>query len=108
VALEGVLGLTRRGSFFTVNPCIPSSWPKFTIAWRFGTTRYTIVVENPERRCTGVATVELDGVPADPGAVPLLDDGGGHQVRVVLGARRKTPSSPSMTAVTSGSSPATS
>jgi len=66
-----------------------------------------IVVENPERRCTGVATVELDGVPADPGAVPLLDDGGGHQVRVVLGAARKTPSSPSMTAVTSGSSPAT-
>jgi len=82
VALEGVLGLTRRGAFFTVNPCIPSSWPKFTIEWRLAGTTYTIVVENPERRCTGVATVELDGVPADPGAVPLLDDGGGHQVRV--------------------------
>ena len=67
VALEGVLGLTRRGAFFAVNPCIPSSWPKFTIEWRFGTARYTIVVENPERRCTGVASVELDGVPTDPG-----------------------------------------
>ena len=34
--------------------------------------------------------VELDGVPTDPGAVPLVDDGGTHQVRVVLGASRRT------------------
>ncbi len=88
VGLEGVLGLRRRGSFFSVNPCIPSSWPAFTIEWRFGTTRYTIVVENPERRCTGVATAELDGSPADPGAVPLVEDGGVHQLRVVLGVSR--------------------
>jgi cyclic beta-1,2-glucan synthetase len=99
VALEGVLGLTRRGGSFSMNPCIPSSWPTFTIEWRFGTARYTIVVENPERRCTGVASVELDGSPADPAAVPLLDDGGAHRVRVVLGAGRKTPSSPSTAAV---------
>jgi cyclic beta-1,2-glucan synthetase len=99
VGLEGVLGLRRRGAFFTVNPCIPSSWPAFTIEWRLDTTRYTIVVENPERRCTGVATVDLDGRPADPEAVPLADDGGMHQVRVVLGASRMARSSPSMTAV---------
>jgi len=108
VALEGVLGLTRRGAFFAVNPCIPSSWPRFTIEWRFGTTRYTIVVENPKRRCTGVATVELDGALVDPGAVPLLADGGAHQVRVVLGASRKMPSSPSSPSMTpvSAQSPA--
>jgi cyclic beta-1,2-glucan synthetase len=99
VGLEGVLGLTRRGAFFTVNPCIPSSWPQFTIEWRLGTTRYTILVENPERRCTGVATVELDGSPVDPGAIPLADDGGTHDVRVVLGESRKTPSSPAILAV---------
>lgn len=96
VALEGVLGLARHGTAFTVDPCIPSSWPRFTIEWRLGSTRYTIVVENPERRCRGVATVELDGVPADPGAVPLVDDGAAHQVRVVLGAVRRVPSSPSI------------
>ncbi len=89
VGLEGILGLQRRGASFAVNPCIPSSWPTYSIQWRFGTTHYTIVVENPERRCRGVASVELDGRPADPAAIPLSDDGGAHRVRVVLGAARK-------------------
>jgi cyclic beta-1,2-glucan synthetase len=85
VALEGILGLERRGDCFRLNPCIPSSWPTCSIEWRFGTSRYTIVVENPERRCGGVASVELDGAPADPAAIPLADDGREHAVRIVLG-----------------------
>ena len=97
VGLEGVLGLRRRGAYFTVNPCIPSSWPGFTIEWRIAATRYTIVVENPEGRCSGVATVALNGSTTDPGAIPLVDDGGAHQVRVVMGASGK--SSPAMAAV---------
>ncbi len=68
-----------------MNPCIPSSWPAFSIEWRVGATRYSIEVENPERRCRGVASVELDGAPVDPSAIPLLDDGLAHRVRVVLG-----------------------
>ena len=87
VALEGILGLERRGSSFAMNPCIPSSWPACSIEWRVGTTRYSISVENPERRCTGVASVEMDGQPVDPDAIPLLHDGVPHAVRVVLGAR---------------------
>ncbi len=92
VGLEGILGLQRRGAFFTLNPCIPSSWPTYLIEWRFGKTHYRIVVENPERRCRGVASVELDGSPADPAAIPLEDDGRVHRVRVVLGAGRDAPS----------------
>ena len=74
-----------------LNPCIPSSWPTYSIEWRFGRAHYTIVVENPERRCGGVASVELDGSPADPAAIPLQDDGRVHRVRVVLGPGRDTP-----------------
>ncbi len=91
VALQGILGLERRGSFFTLDPRIPASWPTYSIDWRFGTSRYTIVVENPNRRCRGVASAELDGVPVDPAAIPLADDGDEHRVRVVLGARRDAP-----------------
>ena len=90
VGLEGILGLQRRGAFFTLNPCIPASWPTYSIEWRFGRAHYTIVVENPERRCRGVASVELDGSPADPAAIPLEDDGRVHRVRVVLGPGRDT------------------
>jgi cyclic beta-1,2-glucan synthetase len=88
VGLEGILGLQRRGACFTLDPCIPSSWPTYSIEWRFGSAHYTIVVENPERRCRGVASVELDGSPADPVAIALEDDGRAHRVRVVLGERR--------------------
>ncbi len=87
-ALESILGLRRRGETFAVDPCIPSSWPEYGISWRFGRTRYDITVTNPERRCRGVASAQLDGVAADPLAIALADDGGTHEVRVVLGVPR--------------------
>jgi cyclic beta-1,2-glucan synthetase len=83
--LESILGLRRRGATFEVDPCIPASWPGYAISWRVGGTVYEISVVNAERRCRGVASAELDGVPVDAGAVPLVDDGGVHEVRVVLG-----------------------
>ncbi len=88
VALNGILGLERRGASFGVNPCIPSSWPSYSIEWRFGTTTYTVLVENPDRRCRGVASAEIDGAPVDPAAIPLLDDGRTHSVRIELGTDR--------------------
>jgi cyclic beta-1,2-glucan synthetase len=95
--LESILGLRRRGSSFEMDPCIPSSWPSYELAWRFGSTRYLISVTNPERSCRGVASAELDGTPVDPLAIPLLDDGRPHQVRLVLGsgeAARRPPRGP--------------
>jgi cyclic beta-1,2-glucan synthetase len=89
VGLEAILGLERRGDRFKVDPCIPSVWPEYRLEWGFGASRYVIVVENPERRCRGVAAAELDGEPVDPGAIPLVDDGAEHQVRVVLGERSR-------------------
>ncbi|HXT20398.1 MAG TPA: hypothetical protein VN923_06590 [Thermoanaerobaculia bacterium] len=85
--LESILGLLRQGSTFAVEPCIPASWPAYSIVWRHGRTRYEIAVENPQRRCRGVASAELDGARVDPAAVPLVDDGRTHVVRVVLGDR---------------------
>ena len=86
--IERMLGLRRRGATFSITPCIPSSWPAFEIAWRFQTTRYTISVLNPEHLCRGVATATLDGVATDHDAIPLVDDGRDHEVRVVLGSSR--------------------
>jgi len=83
--VESILGLRRGGSTFAIDPCIPSSWPDYTIVWRIGRTRYEIAVSNPARRCRGVGEAELDGVSVDADAIPLVDDGGTHQVRVVLG-----------------------
>ncbi len=86
--LESILGLRRHGDTFELAPCIPSGWPGFSISWRVGETRYQIEVTNPEQRCRGVTIAELDGVAVDPSAVPLVEDGALHRLRVVLGEKR--------------------
>jgi len=83
--LESMLGLRRRGNTFSIDPCIPSSWPEYEIAWRVQGTRYLISVSNPERQCRGVRCASLDGAIVDATAVPLVDDGVTHHVRIVLG-----------------------
>ncbi|MGH8713405.1 MAG: GH36-type glycosyl hydrolase domain-containing protein, partial [Casimicrobiaceae bacterium] len=83
--LESMLGLRRRGATFSIDPCIPSRWPDYQITWRIEGTRYEISVSNPERRCRGVSRAELDGVPVNAAAIPFVDDGAVHHVRVVLG-----------------------
>jgi cyclic beta-1,2-glucan synthetase len=83
--LESILGLRRRGSTFVVDPCIPSAWPEYRITWQFLGSRYVITVANPMRRCRGVMTATLDGAAVDAGAIPLIDDGGTHDVQIVLG-----------------------
>ena len=88
VAVEGIFGLQRRGAVFSIDPCIASSWPSCSLEWTSGRTRYTIVVENPERSCRGVASAALDGRPVAPDAVPLVDDGAEHRVLVRLGSKR--------------------
>jgi len=92
--LENILGLRRHGSTFEVSPCIPSSWPSYSIDWRFGRTTYDIVVSNPEGRCQGVLEARLDGGLVDARAIPLVDDGGRHSVRVILGVGPQSRSEP--------------
>ena len=84
-AIEGLLGLRRTASTFTMNPCIPATWPRYSLAWRVGRALYRITVLNPEGLCRGVASVDLDGRSVDPRAIPLRDDDLTHEVTVVLG-----------------------
>ena len=86
--VEGLLGLRKRGSELSIEPCIPRSWPGFSAVLRHGAARYEITVENPQGASRGVSRVVVDGVVLEPGktAVPLVDDGARHQVTVTLGA----------------------
>ena len=87
-AIEALLGLRRAASTFTMNPCIPATWPRYSLEWRVGRALYRITVMNPERMCRGVASAMIDGKPVDPSAIPLLaDDDVTYDVTVVLGRR---------------------
>jgi len=83
--LESILGLRRHGATFAIDPCIPASWPGFGITWRIGRTRYEIQVTNPGRVCRGVASAQVDGRAVDAMAIPIVDDGGVHEVVLILG-----------------------
>ena len=85
VALEGILGFTKRGDCLSVDPCVPALWREFAMEYRHGSARYAIVVRNPNGVCRGVARVEVDGADAPDRVVKLSDDGARHDVVVTMG-----------------------
>jgi len=107
VALESILGLElRHGAEIALRPCIPASWPGFTITLsRPDGTVCDIVVTRGEQ-----SAMTLDGsagrVDDDALVVPLPRDGARHEIRVVLGAGYAPRYSPRRAAATrSGRSP---
>jgi cyclic beta-1,2-glucan synthetase len=85
--VEAILGFRLQGAFLYLAPCIPKAWPRFEIVFKYRSARYEIVVENPQGVSRGVAYAELDGnaLPDGAAGVSLVDDGGNHTVRVILG-----------------------
>jgi cyclic beta-1,2-glucan synthetase len=86
--IEWILGVRLRGTRLHFDPCIPRAWRSFVITFRYHSSRYEIVVENPHGVMRGVSSLELDGAPLASGSthIQLADDGAPHHVRVVLGA----------------------
>ena len=84
VGLESILGFSKRGDAIEINPCIPASWKEFSLSYRFGSSVYSMLVQNPSGVQRGVASVLLDGDRCE-GMIPLIDDGAEHSVLVTLG-----------------------
>jgi cyclic beta-1,2-glucan synthetase len=85
-AVQALLGLRRTGANMSINPCIPTGWPEYSLVWNVGRSRYRVVVTNPDHVSHGIAGAQLDGVDVDHEAIPLVDDGADHEVSVVLGS----------------------
>jgi cyclic beta-1,2-glucan synthetase len=87
--IEWILGFRLRGDTLRMDPCVPRDWRGYRMSFRYHSTRYEIEVDNRGGGTCGVASCEVDGRPAAVDAegarVPLVDDGGTHTVRVVLG-----------------------
>jgi cyclic beta-1,2-glucan synthetase len=83
-AVGALLGLRVHAATFTIDPCIPTQWPGYSLVWMRGRTRYEVTVTNPHKTSRGVASAELDGRPVDPAAIPIHDDGGTHRVTIEL------------------------
>ncbi|MBA2292740.1 MAG: hypothetical protein H0W15_09845 [Gemmatimonadales bacterium] len=83
---ETILGFVLRGDRLLVDPCIPRSWPEFTMTYRHAASTYQIRVVNPGGVNRGVRSMTVDGDARDHVAgVQLIDDGLTHHVEIVLG-----------------------
>jgi cyclic beta-1,2-glucan synthetase len=91
VALEAILGFTRRGDRFRLDPRVPASWPEFGLEYGYGSAVYEVKVERPSEARSGAQKVVLDGRLLDGEWVTLVDDGARHTVVVTF---RTSPASP--------------
>jgi len=82
VALEAILGFTRRGDRFRVDPRVPASWPEFRLQYRYRSAVYDVVVERPSAARAGSQSIVVDGRRIDAEWIDLVDDGARHKVEV--------------------------
>ncbi|MGH6924641.1 MAG: GH36-type glycosyl hydrolase domain-containing protein [Propylenella sp.] len=84
--IEGILGVRREGAFLIVDPCVPPAWPGFEATVKLGSARYHLWLENPSRRCRGIAHAVLDGapIPCAEGRVRVPLDTGTHHLRMSI------------------------
>jgi cyclic beta-1,2-glucan synthetase len=85
--IESILGFRLQGASLLLDPCIPTSWPRFELTYKHRSARYHITVENPRGVSRSISSITLDGsaLPSGPARVPLVDDGATHNVSVILG-----------------------
>jgi len=85
--LESILGFRVRGTMLSIDPCIPRTWPGYSVTFRYRSATYQIRVNNPSGISRGVTSVKLDDkIIVDRANIPLMDDGAAHHVLVEMGS----------------------
>lgn len=85
--IESILGLRRKGNILCIEPCIPKTWPGFSLRLRHGESVYDIEVRNPAGVSRGVRSADLDGqvLSTAPLELRVSDDGRPHRVTLTMG-----------------------
>ena len=87
VGLESLLGFRLQGNKLKISPCIPNLWKEYEIYYKYGKSKYSIQVKNPEGLTTGKVEINVDGSILENSEINLIDDGKNHSVFVTLKAR---------------------
>ena len=76
IVLEMIVGLKCEDDRLTICPCVPSDWSEFEVVYRFRSTTYRIVVQNPHRLESAAVVLRLDGQELVSPQLRLIDNGG--------------------------------
>ena len=87
VWLEEIAGFHLRAGQLSLDPTIPKDWNGFTVRYRYHSTPYEIVVENPDHVSHGVVSMELDGQAITNQSICLEDDNTPHTLRIRMGQK---------------------
>ncbi len=79
--VQYMLGFHPEYDGFTLAPCIPSEWDGVELTRKFRGDTYRIVINNPDKKQSGVSSVTVDGQ-ASGARVKLAGDGKDHVVVV--------------------------
>jgi cellobiose phosphorylase len=82
--VESLLGMRLDVDKLHFAPCIPPDWKSFMLHYRYIETFYHIRVERTGKGCK-VASVTVDGLEQNDGAVHLNDDRKEHNVEIKMG-----------------------
>ena len=84
VLLESIVGFELVGGHeVRLRPCLPASWPGYTLRYRFSDgTVYNFEIERSDQRSSSSVGEVVDGAIV----IPLQLDGGEHTIRVRAGA----------------------
>ena len=84
-ATQYLLGVRPDFDALLVDPCIPADWKEFRVIRKWRGSTYQIHVKNPDGVEKGVASILVDGKPAD--ALPVLPAGSFCRAEVIMGKR---------------------
>jgi len=72
---QHILGIRPSIDGLVVDPCIPASWPEFSVTRTFRGATYKIHVNNAAGKSKGVSKLTFDGEPLDGNVLPVKTSG---------------------------------
>lgn len=86
VAVQSIVGVVPEIDGLRIDPCIPRSWPEFSVTRRFRGMSLAIQVKNPSGLCRGVRRLSVDGESVEGNVAPLSALRDGSRITAVLEA----------------------
>jgi len=82
---QSILGIKPHYKGLQIDPCIPKSWPKYSVTRNYRGVVYNIDIINAEHVSRGIKSITVDGTPIDGNILPMFVTGSEHAVVVNMG-----------------------